>query len=190
VYGIDGRAGSPGQAWAAAEESIAICSRLGHRTGLARAADGAGGAYLLNGDWPRALQCYVAALHLKDRYGYAWGFDAVVYRVGYTLLLAGENDRARRALKHAEVLARKLHAPYWLCRTLLAAAELALCGGDRGEGGRLAAASIELAGRLQHREFLSNARALASCAGRAGHKARTLTGDDAHPYISGSWRHQ
>ncbi len=185
VYGIDGRAGSPGQAWAAAEESIAICSRLGHRTGLARAADGAGGAYLLNGDWPRALQCYVAALHLKDRYGYAWGFDAVVYRVGYTLLLAGENDRARRALKHAEVLARKLHAPYWLCRTLLAAAELALCGGDRGEGGRLAAASIELAGRLQHREFLSNARALASCAGRAGHKARTLTGDDAHPYISG-----
>ena len=170
VYGIDGRAGTPEQAWAAAEQAISICSRLGHRTGLARAADGAGGAYLLYGDWQRALHCYVAALHLIDRYGYAWGFDAVVYRVGYTLLIAGDNDHARRALRHAELLSRRLNAAYWLCRTLLASAELALRGNDWREGSRRAAEAIELASRLHHHEFLANARALAAYAGPGFHK--------------------
>lgn len=185
VYGIDGRVGTSEQAWAAAEQSIMICSRLGHRMGLARAADGAGGAYLLHGDWRRALQCYVAALHLKDRFGYAWGFDAVVYRVGYTLLLAGENDGARRALRHAEVLSRQLNAPYWLCRTLLAAAELALCSGDPDEGGRLAVAASDLAGRLQHQEFSSSAQALVDYADRVSHQAGPLTRDGAYPQVGG-----
>jgi tetratricopeptide (TPR) repeat protein len=62
VYGADGRLGTPGQAWAAGERAIEICAAVGHRTGLARAADGLGGAYLIQRDWLRALNCYVAAL--------------------------------------------------------------------------------------------------------------------------------
>jgi hypothetical protein len=84
----------------------------------------------------------------------------MVYRVGYTLLLAGARGQARHALKHAEALSRTLNAPYWLCRTLLATAELVREDGDRDQGHRLATAALELAGDLQHRDFVSKAKAL------------------------------
>ncbi|MQA14698.1 MAG: AAA family ATPase [Pseudonocardiaceae bacterium] len=188
VYGIDGRLGTPEQAWSTAEQAIEICSRLGHRTGLARAADGAGGAYLLQGDWERALECYVAALHLKDIFGYVWGFDAVIYRIGYTLLVAGENHGARRALEHAEILSRRLNAPYWLCRTLMAAAELALRDGDWVRASPLATASRELAKRIEHREFMLQARALVRGADTLGSGSQQSIGFKGAPQVSGRFQ--
>ncbi len=160
VYGADGRLGTPEQAWAAGERAVEICASVGHRTGLARAADGLGGAYLVQGDWPRALDCYVAALHLKNTFGYAWGFDAMVYRVGYALLLAGNKESAERVLHQAIALSRKLNAPYWLCRALLALAELSYESGKAVQGHSHATEALELAKGLQHREFISTTKSL------------------------------
>jgi tetratricopeptide (TPR) repeat protein len=160
VYGADGSCGTPLQAWAAADRSIEICVRLGHRMGLSRAADGAGGAYLLAGDWQSALDCYVGALHLTDTVGYVWGSDALVYRIGHTLLLGGENKRAARALAHAEALSRKLIAPYWLCRTFLAESELAIRESNHQEAAAHASSALDLARQLNHHEFIGKATAL------------------------------
>jgi tetratricopeptide (TPR) repeat protein len=160
AYGIDGQLGTPDQAWLAAEKAIEICARIGHRTGLARAADGAGGAYLSNGEWSRALECYVAALHLTDTFGYAWGVDAMVYRVGYTLAVSGARERAHHVLEHAERLSSTLNAPYWLCRTHLARAELASDEDDSDHVRLHAAAALDLAKKLQHRQFMSKASAM------------------------------
>jgi DNA-binding SARP family transcriptional activator/tetratricopeptide (TPR) repeat protein len=175
AYGIDGQLGTPDQAWLAAEKAIEICARIGHRTGLARAADGAGGAYLSNGEWSRALECYVAALHLTDTFGYAWGVDAMVYRVGYTLAVSGARERAHHVLEHAERLSSTLNAPYWLCRTHLARAELASDEDDSDHVRLHAAAALDLAKKLQHRQFMSKASAMlqrhlarASDSGRRG----------------------
>lgn len=110
-----------------------------------------------------------AGPHARDGAMAARRTSRLARGAGRPELLAGEHDLARHALKHAQMLSRKLNAPYWLCRTLLATAELALGGGDWDEGSRLAAASIELAHRLQHPEFLANSYALA---GRAKHGAR------------------
>lgn len=160
VYGADGGLGTPEQAWASAERAIEICAGIGHRMGLARAADGMGGAYLVQGDWQRALDCYVAALSLTHTFGYAWGFDAMVYRVGYTLVQAGETDKGNHVLRQAVTLARNLNAPYWLCRALLALAELHAAAGDRAPATAFATDALDLARRLEHHDFISTARAL------------------------------
>jgi DNA-binding SARP family transcriptional activator/tetratricopeptide (TPR) repeat protein len=160
VYGADGRLGTPDQAWAAGERAIEICASLGHRTGLARAADGLGGAYLRQQDWPRAIDCYVTALHLVNTFGYAWGLDAMVYRVGYALLLAGDSEQAEHVLHQAMALSRNLNAPYWLCRTLMALSELSYESGCTGQAGRYATDALELAKGLRHREYLSSAQSL------------------------------
>ena len=160
VYGSEGRLGTPEQAWAPAERAIEICARVGHRLGLARAADGMGGAYLVAGDWGRALDCYLAGLNLKNTFGYAWGFDAMVYRVGYTLLRAHETDTANHVLHQAMTLSRNLNAPYWLCRTLLALAELHVDSAEPARARGYAAEAWELAEGLRHHDFIATARAL------------------------------
>ena len=161
VYGADGRLGTPAQAWTAAERAIEICLGMGHRMGLARAADGMGGAYLVQRDWHRALDCYVAGLSLKQSVGYVWGFDAMVYRVGYTFLQAGETESAGHVLHHARSLSRKLKAPYWLCRTLIAMAELCRQTGEPTLAEEHATEALKLAESLQHRDFIVAARAIA-----------------------------
>lgn len=158
VYGSDGRLGTPEQAWAPAERAIEICAGVGHRMGLARAADGMGGAYLVQGDWARALDCYVAGLNLKNTFGYAWGFDAMVYRVGYTLLQAGEVNSAGHVLHQAMSLSRNLNAPYWLCRTLMALAELSLKSDESELAVNYAAEAWEIAKELQHHEYITAAK--------------------------------
>ena len=165
VYGADGRLGTPDQAWAAGERAIEICASIGHRTGLARAADGLGGAYLIQEDWSRALNCYVAALHLTNTFGYAWGFDAMVYRVGYTLFLSGEKDQAEHVLHQAMALSRNLNAPYWLCRILIALSELSYESGSTTRADKHATDALELAKGLQHREYISIAKSLLADAG-------------------------
>ena len=160
VYGADGRLGTPEQAWAPAEKAIEICAGVGHRMGLARAADGMGGAYLVQGDWARALDCYVAGLNLKHTFGYPWGFDAMVYRVGYTLLLAGEADTADHVLHRAMSLSQNLNAPYWLCRTLMALAELHVKSGELASARGYAAEALELAQGLKHHDFIATAQML------------------------------
>lgn len=165
VYGADGRLGTPDQAWAAGERAIEICASVGHRTGLARAADGLGGSYLRQEDWPRALNCYVAALHLTNTFGYAWGFDAMVYRVGYTLLLSGEKEVAGHVLHQAMTLSQNLNAPYWLCRTLIALSQLSHESGNEADARAHATDALELANGLQHREYISSARSLLAYSG-------------------------
>jgi DNA-binding SARP family transcriptional activator/tetratricopeptide (TPR) repeat protein len=160
VYGADGRLGTPGQAWMAGERAIEICASVGHRTGLARAADGLGGAYLRQQDWPRAIDCYVTALHLTNTFGYAWGFDAMVYRVGYALLLAGNNEHAEHVLHQAVTLSRNLNAPYWLCRALMALSELSYQSGRTLQADSYATDALDLAKGLRHREYLSSAKSL------------------------------
>jgi hypothetical protein len=140
---------------------------------LSRTADGAGGAYLLAGDWQPALDCYVGALHLTDTVGYVWGSDSLVYRVGYTLLLAGENGPAARALAHAETLSRKLNAPYWLCRTFLAERELAIRECNHQAAVSHASAAVNLARQLNHYELIVTATALLDRAA-AGTGATTI----------------
>lgn len=182
VYGADGRLGTPDEAWTAGERAIEICASVGHRTGLARAADGLGGAYLRQEDWPRALNCYVAALHLKNTFGYAWGFDAMVYRVGYTLLLSGEKKEAEHVLRQAMALAQNLNAPYWLCRTLIALSEASHESGNTADARGHATDALELAKGLQHHEYISTAKSLLAYGGVRTASARKST---AHQGISG-----
>ena len=165
VYGADGRLGTPEQAWAAGERAVEICASAGHRTGLARAADGLGGAYLRQQDWPRAIDCYVTALHLVNTFGYAWGLDAMVYRVGYALLLSGNSEHAEHVLHQAMTLSRNLNAPYWLCRTLMALSELSYESGSTRQASSYATDALELAKGLQHREYLSSAKSLLASGG-------------------------
>ena len=118
VYGADGRLGTPEQAWAPAEKAIEICAGVGHRMGLARAADGMGGAYLVQGDWMRALDCYVAGLNLKNTFGYPWGFDAMSSRSA-AHCSAGGAGTADHVLRQAVTLTEP-GRPYWLCRPPIA----------------------------------------------------------------------
>lgn len=160
VYGADGRVGTPEQAWAAAERAIEICADAGHRMGLSRAADGLGGAYLVQGDWARALDCYVAGLDLIRSFGYPWGFDALVYRIGYTLSQSGASEAAEHVLHQAEALSRQLKAPYWLCRALMALGELGYASGDEAAAGSHAQEALHLARGLEHHAFIVEAMAL------------------------------
>lgn len=189
VYGADGRLGTPDQAWAAGERAIEICASIGHRTGLARAADGLGGAYLIQEDWSRALNCYVAALHLTNTFGYAWGFDAMVYRVGYTLFLSGEKDQAEHVLHQAMALSRNLNAPYWLCRILIALSELSYESGSTTRADKHATDALELAKGLQHREYISIAKSLLADAGARTTSTRKSQGHQGTGTIRNLRRH-
>lgn len=160
VIGWEGRLGSPEQAWAAAEQAMRICIRLGHRVGLARALDGAGGAYLLNGESARSLDCYVTALSIMDKFRYVWGLDAMMYRIGCAFLAARETAAAGRALRNAELVSQALSAPYWTCRIQLSMAELALHEGDWRGADVQAAAAERIARSLHHESFLAAAHAV------------------------------
>ena len=96
----------------------------------------------------------------------------MVYRVGYTLLLAGEADTADHVLHRAMSLSQNLNAPYWLCRTLMALAELHVKSGELQSARGYAAEALELAQGLKHHDFIATAQMLVK---RANGKPKSQT---------------
>ena len=111
----------------------------------------------------------------------------MVYRVGYALLLSGNNEHAEHVLHQAMTLSRNLNAPYWLCRTLMALSELSYQSGSTCQADSYATDALDLAKGLRHREYLSCAKSLLTRgAARTASTGKRQVQRDVRSHIAGS----